>query len=318
MSDRLSAAVERLRAGGLVAMPTETVYGLAALARVADAVARVFTLKGRPNSNPLIVHASTPEMARGCCSAWPGAADRLARAFWPGPLTLVLPKATWVPDIVTAGGPTVAVRVPRHPLAIALIEAVGEPLVAPSANRSGYVSPTTADHVRDAFGEADVLVLDGGPCEVGLESTVVAVGDDGLHVLRPGVIGQEELSRVVGMPVLLATESAGPVASPGRIGPHYQPRTRVVLVRTDAELRDALATGPTAVLTWPGEALEVGSPHRSRAMPGQAEAYARALYAALREADAWRAGQIVVCVPVGHGAVWDAVRERLARAAAGR
>ncbi|MFI4882407.1 MAG: L-threonylcarbamoyladenylate synthase, partial [Phycisphaerales bacterium JB064] len=161
--DSIAHAAAHLKRGGLVAMPTETVYGLAALARDADAVARVFELKGRPNTNPLIVHASTLDMARECCAAWPEAADALARAYWPGPVTLVLPKANWVPGIVTAGGPTVAVRVPRHPVALALIEAVGEPLVAPSANRSGYVSPTMAEHVRGVWGEDEVFVLDGGP-----------------------------------------------------------------------------------------------------------------------------------------------------------
>lgn len=322
MSDLLAAAVDRLLAGGLVAMPTETVYGLAAIARDAGAVARVFALKGRPAANPLIVHASTPEMARDCCQAWPGAADRLARAFWPGPLTMVLPKAAWVPDIVTAGGPTVAVRVPGHPLALALIEAVGEPLVAPSANRSGYVSPTTADHVRGVWSEDDVLVLDGGPCEVGLESTVVAVGDDGLRVLRLGVIGSAELSRVAGLPVLMEHQSEGPVASPGRIGAHYQPRARVVLVRTEAELEAALSVGssarPSVVLAPPGVQAVVDPPNRSLAMPGDADAYARALYAALRVADEAGPARIVVCVPAGRGVVWDAVRERLSRAAAGR
>lgn len=318
--DAVAHAAAHLRRGGLVAMPTETVYGLAAVARDGDAVARVFAAKGRPASNPLIVHASTLEMARQCCAGWPGAADALARGLWPGPLTLVLPKADWVPDIVTAGGTTVAVRVPRHPVALALIEAVGQPLVAPSANRSGYVSPTTAEHVRGVWPEDEVFVLDGGACEVGLESTVVAVGDDGLRVLRPGVIGAEELSRLAGVAVVAGSE-VGPVASPGVIGPHYQPRARVVLVRTLGEvgavLGEAAGVVQGVVLSPPGVPVAVDPPHASLPMPAEAGAYARELYSALREADALGPGVIVVCVPEGEGAVWAAVRERLGRAAGG-
>ena len=316
--DAVAHAAAHLRRGGLVAMPTETVYGLAAVARDAGAVARVFAAKGRPASNPLIVHASTLEMARACCAAWPGAADALARALWPGPLTLVLPKADWVPDIVTAGGPTVAVRVPRHAVALALIEAVGEPLVAPSANRSGYVSPTRAEHVRGVWPEDEVFVLDGGACEVGLESTVVAVGDGGLRVLRPGVVGAEELSGLAGAAVVAGAE-AGPVASPGVIGPHYQPRARVVLVRTLGEVGAVLGEVPGVVqgvvLSPPGVPVAVDPPHASLPMPVDAGLYARELYSALREADALGPGVIVVCVPGGEGAVWSAVRERLGRAA---
>lgn len=311
--DTIAHAAAHLRAGGLVVMPTETVYGLAALARDVQAVQRVFMAKGRPATNPLIVHASTLEMARGCCARWPAAADALARAFWPGPLTLVLPQAEWVPDEVTAGGNTVAVRVPRHPVALALIEAVGEPLVAPSANRSGYVSPTRVEHVRGVWGEAEVLVLDGGACEVGLESTVVAVGDNRLRVLRPGVIGADGLSRVAGVPVVEGDGASGVAESPGLIGPHYQPRARLVLVRS-LDGVDAVSDGGRAVvLLPPGDLSGAGVP-----MPGDAGAYARGLYVALREADDSGASIIVVCVPEGEGPVWDAVRERLGRAAASR
>lgn len=316
MNGPLALVVDRLLAGGLVAMPTETVYGLAAVAHDEHAVERVFTLKGRPAGNPLIVHADGVEMARSCCRAWPEAADRLARAFWPGPLTLVLPKAAWVPDAVTAGGPTVAVRVPRHPLALALISAVGQPLVAPSANLSGRVSPTTADHVRSVWSEDDVLVLDGGPCEVGLESTVVAVGDDGLRVLRLGVIGEAELSRAAGVPVV-GGQSAGPVASPGLIGAHYQPRSPVLLVEAPEEVPRAMRGGACVVLSPPGVAVEVDPPGVAMGMPGDGLAYARRLYAALREADALGPSRIVVCVPSGEGPAWAAVRERLRRAAGG-
>lgn len=312
--DAIAHAAAHLRGGGLVAMPTETVYGLAAIARDADAVARVFEAKGRPATNPLIVHASTLEMAKGCCAVWPRAADDLARAFWPGPLTLVLPKASWVPDVVTAAGLTVAVRVPDHSVALALLEAVGEPLVAPSANRSGYVSPTTPEHVRGAFG-GDVFVLDGGHCEVGIESTVLAVEGDAVRVLRPGVIGPEEL-RAAGVAVI-EEEAAGtgPVASPGLLGPHYQPRARMVLVQSLEEAQAAIGDGPSVVLSPPGVPVAVDPPNAAVAMPAEASAYARELYAALREADALGAAVVVVCVPVGGGSTFDAVRERLRRAA---
>ncbi len=316
--DALAHAAAHLRAGGLVAMPTETVYGLAALASDAGAVAGVFAAKGRPATNPLIVHACTLEMARSCCASWPEAAAALARAFWPGPLTLVLPKAEWVPEIVTAGGSTVAVRVPRHPVALALIEAVGEPLVAPSANKSGYVSPTTADHVRGGWSEAEVFVLDGGACEVGLESTVAWVAADGLGILRPGVIGADELAREAGVPVVVADGGSERFASPGLVGPHYQPTARVVLARSQAEVDQALRDGPAVVLRPPGSARAVVPPSVAISMPADAGAYARRLYAALREADQPQVPVIVVCVPLGDGPVWDAVRERLARACASR
>jgi len=311
--DPVAHAAAHLRAGGLVVMPTETVYGLAAVARDAAAVRRVFEAKGRPATNPLIVHVSTLEMARGCCAHWPAEADALARAFWPGPLTLVLRRAEWVPDVVTAGGGTVAVRVPQHPVALALIEAVGEPLVAPSANRSGYVSPTRGEHVREVWSEADVLVLDGGPCEVGLESTVVAVGDGHLRVLRPGVIGADELGPIADMPVVEGEGGSEVATSPGLIGPHYQPRARVVLVHTIHEIGAVTGDTHAVVLLPPGE-----SAHGGVRMPVDAAAYGRGLYAELREADDTGASVIVVCVPGGEGPVWDAIRERLGRAAAPR
>ncbi len=316
--DAIAHAAAHLRAGGLVAMPTETVYGLAALVRDAGAVERVFAAKGRPSTNPLIVHASSLEMARGCCATWTAEADALARAFWPGPVTLVLPKADWVPDVVTAGGRTVAVRVPRHPVALALIEAVGEPLVAPSANKSGYVSPTTVEHVRGVWSEAQVFVLDGGACEVGLESTVVAVGHDGLRVLRPGVIGPEEIERVAGRPVQEGGEGAGVAASPGLIGAHYQPQARVVLVERPEDGRAYLGESKAVFIGPPGGGVDAGAPHVAIAMAGDAAEYARNLYDALRQADAMEPSVIVVCVPEGVGPTWDAVRERLGRAAASR
>ncbi|MEO1008082.1 MAG: L-threonylcarbamoyladenylate synthase [Planctomycetota bacterium] len=307
-----------LRSGGVVAFPTETVYGLGAVARDEPAVRRVFEIKGRPPSNPLIVHATGESMARGCCDAWPTAVSMLAGAFWPGPLTLVLPKAGWVSDAVTAGGATVAVRVPDQPVALDLIERVGLPLVGPSANPSGRLSPTRAEHVAEAFGER-VAVVDGGPCRVGIESTVLDLASGPPRILRPGVLGADAIARVLGTPVESHAAAGEPgVGSPGLVGPHYRPRTPLVLAGTlgqlDARLRGAASA---VVLSPPGASLAVDPPHASIAMPGDAAAYARELYAALREADAMSPTLIVACWPGGDSATWRAIEERLERAAEG-
>src|SRR5258705_9156100 len=187
----IKEAAERIRAGEVVAFPTETVYGLGANALDAAAVAKIYELKGRPASSPLIVHVASIEMARTLVSQWPPAAEELACRYWPGPLTLVLPKVPAIPDIVTAGLPTVGVRVPNHPLALALIREAGVPLAAPSANRFTGLSSTTAEHVRETFGDA-VPVLDGGPCQVGIESTVVSIASGKITLLRPGMISNED------------------------------------------------------------------------------------------------------------------------------
>ncbi len=327
----IAEAVARLRAGGVVAFPTETVYGLGADALREDAVARVFALKGRPSRNPLIVHVLDEAMARSCAGVWPEEASRLARAFWPGPLSIVVPKAAHVPDIVTAGGPTVALRCPDHSMALALISAFGGPLVGPSANPSGRVSPTTAGHVREAFDEADVLVLDGGACRTGIESTVVAIDEGGgVRVLRPGVIGAEAIARVLAMDVVSRGEGDESIArSPGLIGPHYAPRARLVLfddetwssVANDAARSAGERSRPwMVVLSWRARSGPEGS--MVMAMPRSAGEYARRLYAALREADALGPSVIAVETPQGGGtaedrAIWEAVMDRLRRAAEG-
>ncbi len=333
--EAIAEAVGRLRAGGVVAFPTETVYGLGADALSEEAVGRVFALKGRPAENPLIVHVSGETMARAVVGTWPERAERVARALWPGPVTIVLPKAPGVPTSVTAGGGTVAVRCPDHPLALALIEAFGGPLVGPSANPSGYVSPTTAAHVRAHFASGEVLTLDGGACRAGLESTVVDLSRTPAVVLRRGVVGPERLAEVLGEGVVEReggddgdSEGGGPVASPGLVGPHYRPRARVVVVETLGEVHAALGelepVDAGVVLSPPGAPVAVDPPNRSIAMPESAPAYAADLYAALREADEAGARLIVVALPgtVGRGgdagerAVWSAVRERLSRASA--
>ncbi|MEM1183844.1 MAG: L-threonylcarbamoyladenylate synthase [Planctomycetota bacterium] len=330
--EAIAEAVGRLRAGGLVAFPTETVYGLGADARRADAVQRVFETKGRPSDNPLIVHVSGEAMAALVVRSFTDRAVRLAAAFWPGPLTFVLERSNAIPDVVTAGGPTVGVRCPDHPLALALIESFGGPLVGPSANPSGYISPTSAAHVLNHFGQGEVLVLDGGACKAGLESTVIDLTSARPRVLRPGIVGVEHLAAVLGEPVdgwggnahgsAIAGQAAKRTASPGLIGPHYQPRAAVVVVGTLEEINDALPSGSQSgvVLAPPGTPITVAPPHTSIPMPVSAHAYASELYAALRDADDSGAGVIVVALPSvetasgSDAAVWAAVRERLGRA----
>lgn len=320
----IERAAVRLRSGALVAFPTETVYGLGANALDADAVQRIFAAKGRPAHNPVIVHVASADAARNVVSAWPEAAARLAQRFWPGPLTLVLPKAASVPDVVTAGLEKVGVRVPQHPVALELLRAAGVPVAAPSANRSNATSPTTAQHVVASLGDADVLVLDGGPCEVGIESTVVDVGLDRVVLLRPGAISRAQLEHALGSRVELAAGVADDAArpAPGMMRRHYAPRARVVRVAhgDDAAMgraiEAALREGRTGVLACttrraPHRATDVGL--EVVAMPGDAAAYARDLYAQLHAFDG-KGMAVVVVEDVPPGAEWDAVRDRLQRA----
>lgn len=324
----ISLAISRLRAGRLVAFPTETVYGLGADAFDAAAVERVFIAKGRPSTNPLIVHVCDIDMARSVAAAWPPEAEALARAFWPGPLTLVLPRSGRVPAIVTAGGTTVAVRMPRHPLTLALIAALGSPLVGPSANRSGRVSPTDAAHVRASFDDQEVFVLDGGPCEGGIESTVADLTTAPIEVLRPGLITPGQIAAVLGGHVHSGPSAAAdhavpvkqrhtPARSPGVEGAHYQPAAPTVLAPS-ADVSAASAGHRTVALTWSGVKLPEGAARIG--MPASADAYAARLYAALREADAQSPTRIVVeappqALPGREGEVWGAVADRLRRAA---
>src|SRR5581483_10612849 len=224
----MTRAAEALRGGGLVAFPTETVYGLGANALDAEAVARIFAAKGRPANNPLIVHVPDVAAARELVTDWPETAERLAERFWPGPLTLALPRRETIPDIVTAGGPTVAVRVPAHPVALALFRAAGVPVAAPSANRSGYLSPTRAEHVLAGLDGRIEMVLDAGPVPGGIESTVLDLTGDPPRLLRPGLVSPAELEAVIG-PIRTAepapTGGDRPLPSPGMLSRHYAPRT---------------------------------------------------------------------------------------------
>lgn len=312
----IALGVQRLANGRLVAFPTETVYGLGADALDADAVGRVFALKGRPSSNPLIVHVSGEEMARTLTRDWPHDATKLAKAFWPGPLTLVLPKADHVPDAVTAGGDTVAVRCPEHPMALALIEALGSPIVGPSANPSGYISPTTPEHVRDAFASEDLLVLDGGHCRAGIESTVLDLSSDTPLVLRPGVLGAHRIGEVLGRTVEVVESGAvdAHARSPGLIGAHYQPRTPTRLVS-----QDDLAGAPSSAVLIAWSLQEHPSGGELIAISDRLAGFAQSIYRALHEGDRSKGTQIWVENPPEAGddderAILHALLERLARA----
>lgn len=229
----LAAAAEMLKNGGLVAIPTETVYGLAANAFCESAVRRIFAVKSRPFIDPLIVHVHSLEQAGTLADISHPFVKKLADAFWPGPLTLVLPKKSCVPDIVTAGEPTVAIRMPVHPVARKILKLSGLPLAAPSANQFGYVSPTCARHVQDSLGERLELIVDGGNCDCGVESTIVRLCGE-LKILRPGVVTREQIETVLGVPVAFGKglmESAGEkgMQAPGMLKSHYSPKTRLEL-----------------------------------------------------------------------------------------
>lgn len=297
MSLSIKEAAQILREGGLVAFPTETVYGLGANALDAAAVAKIYEAKGRPETSPLIVHASSIEMARSLVAEWPREAEELAQRWWPGPLTLVLPKASQIPGIVTAGLQTVGVRVPAHPVALELIETAGLPLAAPSANRFKELSPTTAAHVRAAFGDT-IPVLDGGPTRVGIESTVVSIADGKVTLLRPGMIALGEIEQAV------APEGSHP--SPGMAERHYSPRTPLMIVNRPGEMPDRRG----AYVWWNTSGLTA----RSLRMPDEPVAYARRLYSALHDLDDEGWPWIAVEAPP-EVAGWAAIADRLKRAA---
>jgi L-threonylcarbamoyladenylate synthase len=314
--EALRRAVDVLRRGGLVGLPTETVYGLAADAENELAVRRIFAVKGRPSTHPLIVHLASAEAVRGWVGRLPPEAELLASAFWPGPLTLVLPRSTRASDAVTGGQGTVAVRVPAHPVALAVLQAFGGGLAAPSANRFGRVSPTRAAHVlADLGGEVD-FILDGGPCSVGVESTIVDLSGPEPVLLRPGGVGLEALQGVLGRP--LSQTVVGDVRAPGMLPSHYAPRAGLVLAQRGEAPRLAAElhrTGRRVALCSPEEAVLKGVVHLS--VPDDVAELARALYALLRDVDAAGVDVAVVVVPETAG-LGLAVLDRLRRAAAPR
>jgi L-threonylcarbamoyladenylate synthase len=308
-----------LRGGGLVALPTETVYGLGANAEDCAAVARIFQVKGRPPSHPLIVHLGGAEQLDDWVEDVSETARLLAERFWPGPLTLVLRRGHRVPLEATGGLETVAVRVPDHPVALALLSAFGGGVTAPSANRFGSVSPTTADHVRAELGDAVDFVLDGGACDVGVESTIVDVTGDAPSILRPGGVTREDLEAVLGCP--LAVPSTSRVRVPGQHPSHYAPRARVILVEpekviSEAELAQELGHR-VGVFLPPSFADAPLKVHAVVTVPGSLAAYARGLYGFLRELDQQGCDLIVASVPVEEG-LGLAIANRLGRAAGPR
>ncbi|HEV3332189.1 MAG TPA: L-threonylcarbamoyladenylate synthase [Bryobacteraceae bacterium] len=289
----VAQAAALIRAGRLVAFPTETVYGLGANALDVAAVERIFQAKNRPRNSPLIVHVDSVEMARRFAAEWPQAAEALTRRYWPGPLTLVLPKTTGIPDIVTAGLPTVGLRVPDHPLALELIRAAGVPIAAPSANRFTELSPTAAEHVSESLAD---FVLDGGPARVGIESTVLSLAGEAT-LLRAGVIPLPEIEALIGPVRLAETSTEGPHQSPGMHARHYRPKTRLYLLASG----DAAPPGQGA---W----LRLG-----REMPANPREYAAALYDALHRLDRQSLDWIAVeCPP--NTPEWAGILDRLKRA----
>ena len=325
--DLFEAAVQRaaarLRSGEVVALPTETVYGLAANALDSRAVSEIFRIKGRPAHNPIIVHVASLEMAERCVEKWPVLADRLAAAFWPGPLTIVLPRSKEIPDLVTAGGPTVGIRWPAHPFIQAVIRECGFPLAAPSANLSNHVSPTNAAHVRRQLGEKISLIVDGGQSQIGIESTVLDLTALPPRVLRPGMVHGPALSAVIGD---VSGADDGPVPesalrSPGLLKKHYSPRAKLVILewKNDADLRRQLAGRNVYLKTShviPHSVVPSAEGFgRVSVVPHDAEAFARALYAELHQCDEAGAELIVVeALPAGDE--WRAIADRLKRAAA--
>ncbi len=314
----IAEAASVLNAGGLVAFPTETVYGLGANALDPRAVERVFEAKGRPSHNPLIVHVEDAARAQALAGKWPESAEALARAFWPGPLTLVVPKTDRVPAVVTGGGPTVALRVPEHPVALALIRAACVPVAAPSANRSNRVSPTRATHVLKQLAGRVEMLLDGGPTHRGVESTVISLAGPCPVLLRPGPVTPSRISAVIGrLDLDPALVSGAPLPSPGMMRRHYSPRAEMRIIGTDGlraaetAARDGRRVGLLTCRAKPGACPDL----LIRMMPRDPRNYARDLYAALHELDDLEVELILVEMPPGDDD-WMAVRDRLHRAAA--
>lgn len=329
----IAEAATILKRGGLVSFPTETVYGLGARGLHKDEVAKIFAAKGRPPGHPVILHVDGEEMARGLAAEWPPVASELARRFWPGPLTIVVPRAAHVPPEVSGGLDTVGIRAPAHPVALALIRAVGEPLAAPSANIHTMVSPTKAGDVASAAWKEPVeLVLDGGPCEIGIESTVVAVGSGPLRILRPGAVTLEQLravdpDAVDGTTVIEGDEAR---AAPGMASRHYAPsahETRLLPYGDAAAFPDLAIEGGRKSRSgkYSVAAIVLSDAVRRAAeaqalqlrtmivMPADPALYARGLYAALRDADKHASHLILVESPPDTPA-WTAVLDRLRRA----
>lgn len=325
--ENIQAAARALRQGSLVAFATETVYGLGANALDIQSATRIFEVKGRPATNPLIVHVADAQAARQITARWPHQAELLAQDFWPGPLTLVLERAQAIPDLITAGGGSVGVRVPDHPVALDLLRAAQVPIAAPSANRSEALSPTRAEHVLHSLGNfldsARDMILDGGPCQVGIESSVLDLTQSPPVLLRPGAISRAQIEDLIG-PIRLLGETRAepdtPRASPGLMARHYAPRARALRFDSRAELEAALAQRQShkylqrlGIVTL--EDLEAPESVQARALGNQAEEYASRLYDTLHQLDDADCEEIWIEMPPECEA-WRAVRDRLRRATA--
>ncbi len=311
----IDAAVQALRDGELVAFPTETVYGLGANAQNPVAVRKIFEAKGRPASHPVIVHLDSPRYLHRWVREVPETAVRLGERFWPGPLTIVMPRAANVHDIVTGGQDTIAVRVPSHPMAQQLLTAFGGGIAAPSANRYGRLSPTRPDHVRDELGDAVRIILDGGECQIGLESTIVACEGPRVRMLRPGAVTASQLREVVG-DLLIGPDAQSPRV-PGSSPSHYAPSTPMSIVpagEVDAQAA-ALSRGGNRIAVLAQRLPLKGHKYVTWINAGRRpEQYAQDLYANLRTLDKAGCRQILV-QDVPRDERWDAVRDRLLRAA---
>lgn len=320
-SEAVERAVALLCAGAVVALPTETVYGLAANALDEKAVAKIFQIKGRPAHNPLIVHVAGQTMARRCVTEFPLLAEKLSRAFWPGPLTLVLPGAEQIPANVTAGGRTVAIRWPAHPFIQAVIRGCDFPLAAPSANLSNRVSPTNADHVRAQLAGQIPLIVDGGQSQVGIESTVLDLTVSPPAILRPGMIHMESLAAVTGLLADSADHVKDGLRSPGQLPKHYSPKAKLWVLDWDDEeaLRARIATlgvNPLGVQILAHTRIPSGENFAGvSVIPHDAEAFARALYAELHRCDDTGVAHIIVEKPPDLSE-WTGINDRLRRASA--
>jgi L-threonylcarbamoyladenylate synthase len=320
----MSDAIRILRSGGLVAFPTETVYGLGADATSTSAIARIFAAKGRPSTNPLIVHIADATVARRYTADWSDMAEKLAAQFWPGPLTLVVHKSDVIVPEATAGRDTVGLRSPDHPLALQLLREFDGPIAAPSANRSNRISPTTADHVRMDLQDRVDLILDGGPCRVGIESTVLDLSNKVPTLLRPGGISRAQIEAIIGPIAVFActVDSSVAASSPGQQAVHYAPLTPAYrFERADIDhvyrwLHDHRnSTAIVFRLGSPADATPLPSTahHQFVWLPNDAAACARQLYAALHAADAAKVDSLWIEMPPP-AAEWIAVRDRLSRA----